>query len=52
MYSRPVARIFVWGVVLSKVKGGGGSAGACSRDFVLNPCAAKSEYIRFKQILD
>ena len=33
------------------VKGGGG-AGSCLRDFVLNPCAAKSEYIRFKQISD
>ena len=32
------------------VKGGG--AGVCSRDFVLNPCAAKSEYIHFKQISD
>ena len=30
------------------VKRGGGGAGACSRDFVLNPCAAKSKYIRFK----
>ena len=33
------------------VKGGGGT-GACSHDFVLNPCAVKSEYIRFKQISD
>ena len=51
----------MWGDVLSKkwtfctflsVGKGGGGAGACSRDFVLNPCADKSEYIRFKQISD